>query len=165
MRQTLVLLVCWLLLPMLAVGQVQTRIAIRAARLIDGKNEKPLENVLIQVEGDKIISVSASGTAPAGVQVVDLGSATVLPGFIDVHTHLLLHGDTTQQEYDAQLLKESIPYRAILAARNAQIALSHGFTAMRDLETEGAMYADVDVKKAIANGEVPVRGCKWPPEL
>src|SRR5690348_3697003 len=78
-----------------------------------------------------------------------------LPGFIDVHTHVLLQGDITSEEYDEQLLKESIPYRAILAARNAQIALSHGFTAMRDLETEGAMYADVDVKMAIANGEVP----------
>jgi len=86
---------------------------------------------------------------------VDLGNTTVLPGFIDVHTHLLLQGDVTAEEYDAQLLKESIPYRAILAARNAQIGLSHGFTAMRDLETEGAMYADVDLKKAIANGEVP----------
>jgi imidazolonepropionase-like amidohydrolase len=72
-----------------------------------------------------------------------------------VHTHLLLQGEVTAAEYDAQLLKESIPYRAILAARNAQIALSHGFTTMRDLETEGPMYADVDVKKAIANGEVP----------
>jgi imidazolonepropionase-like amidohydrolase len=153
MRRILVLLVSWLLLSILAAGQ--TRIAIRAGRLIDGKNEKPLENVLIQVEGDKIISVSAGGSAPAGVQVVDLGNATLLPGFIDTHTHLLLHGDTTSEEYDAQLLKESIPYRAILAARNAQIAISHGFTAMRDLETEGAMYADVDVKKAIANGEVP----------
>jgi len=139
----------------LVAGQAQTRIAIRAGRLIDGRSDKVLENVLIQVEGDKIISVVAGGSAPADVQVVDLGNATVLPGFIDTHTHLLLHGDTTQEEYDAQLLKESIPYRAILAARNAQIALSHGFTAMRDLETEGAMYADVDVKKAIANGEVP----------
>jgi len=89
------------------------------------------------------------------MEVVDLANATVLPGFIDVHTHLLLQGDVTAVEYDAQLLKESIPYRAILAARNAQIGLSHGFTAMRDLETEGAMYADVDLKKAIANGEVP----------
>jgi imidazolonepropionase-like amidohydrolase len=131
------------------------RIAIRAGTLIDGRSEKPLENPLIQVAGDKIVSVTAGGTVPAGVEVVDLGNATVLPGFIDVHTHLLLQGDVTTEEYDAQLLKESIPYRAILAARNAQIALSHGFTAMRDLETEGAMYADVDVKKAIANGEVP----------
>ena len=155
MHRVVVLLISCLLLPILAAGQAPMRIAIRAGKLIDGRSEKPLENPLIQVVGDKIVSVTADGTVPAGVEVVDLGNATVLPGFIDVHTHLLLQGDVTTEEYDAQLLKESIPYRAILAARNAQIALSHGFTVMRDLETEGAMYADVDVKKAIANGEVP----------
>jgi imidazolonepropionase-like amidohydrolase len=68
---------------------------------------------------------------------------------------VLLNGDITAEDYDAQLLKESIPYRAILGARNARIALENGFTTIRDLETEGAMYADVDVKKAIRNGEVP----------
>jgi len=155
MNRIFVLLMSGILLAGAAAGQAPKRIAIRAGRLIDGKSEKPLENPLILVEGDRIASVTARGNAPAGVQVIDLGNATVLPGFIDAHTHLLLHGDTTPEEYDAQLLKESIPYRAILAARNAQIALSHGFTAMRDLETEGAMYADVDVKKAIASGEVP----------
>ncbi len=155
MNRIFVLLMSGILLAGAAAGQAPKRIAIRAGRLIDGKSEKPLENPLILVEGDRIASVTVHGNAPAGVQVIDLGNATVLPGFIDAHTHLLLHGDTTPEEYDAQLLKESIPYRAILAARNAQIALSHGFTAMRDLETEGAMYADVDVKKAIASGEVP----------
>jgi len=155
MHRTVVLLISCLLLPIVAAGQATTRIAIRAGKLIDGRGEKPLENPLIQVEGDKIVSVTAGGNAPSGVEVVDLANATVLPGFIDVHTHLLLQGDVTAVEYEAQLLKESIPYRAILAARNAQIGLSHGFTAMRDLETEGAMYADVDLKKAIANGEVP----------
>jgi len=155
MNRIFALLMSGILLAGAAAGQAPKRIAIRAGRLIDGKSEKPLENPLILVEGDRIASVTARGNAPAGVQVIDLGNATVLPGFIDAHTHLLLHGDTTPEEYDAQLLKESIPYRAILAARNAQIALSHGFTAMRDLETEGAMYADVDVKKAIASGEVP----------
>ncbi len=154
MHRVFVLLISCLLLPILAAAQAPMRTAIRAGKLIDGRSEKPLENPLIQVVGDKIVSVTADGTVPAGVEVVDLGNATVLPGFIDVHTHLLLQGDVTTEEYDAQLLKESIPYRAILAARNAQIALSHGFTVMRDLETEGAMYADVDVKKAIANGEV-----------
>jgi imidazolonepropionase-like amidohydrolase len=89
------------------------------------------------------------------VPLIDLSKATVLPGFVDTHTHVLLQGDITEEDYYAQLLKESIPYRAILAARNARIALEHGFTTIRDLETEGAMYADVDVKKAIANGEVP----------
>src|SRR6202047_5269361 len=155
MHRILVLLISCLLLPIVAAGQATTRIAIRAGKLIDGRGEKPLENPLIQVEGDKIISVTAGGRAPSGMEGVDLANATVLPGFIDVHTHLLLQGDVTAEEYDAQLLKESIPYRAILAARNAQIALSHGFIARRDLETEGAMYADVDVKMAIANGEVP----------
>jgi imidazolonepropionase-like amidohydrolase len=131
------------------------QIAIRAGHLIDGKSERPIDNALILVEGDKIVSVTPGGSAPAGVEVIDLSSATVLPGFIDAHTHVLLNGDIGAEDYDKQLLKWSIPYRAILAARNAQIALSHGFTTLRDVETEGAMYADVDVKNAIANGEIP----------
>jgi len=131
------------------------RIAVRAGRLIDGKSDTAIANALILVENDRIVSVSAGGTAPAGVEVVDLSRATVLPGFVDTHTHLLLNGDITSEDYDVQLLKQSIPYRAILSARNARIALEHGFTAMRDLETEGAMYADVDIKNAIGNGEVP----------
>ena len=155
MRRFLVVVLSCLFIPVIAVGQAPKRIAVRAGKLIDGKSDKPVENALILVEGDKIVSVTPGGSAPAGTEVIDLSKATVLPGFIDVHTHVLLQGDVTSEEYDEQLLKESIPYRAILAARNAQIALSHGFTAMRDLETEGAMYADADVKKAIANGEVP----------
>jgi imidazolonepropionase-like amidohydrolase len=131
------------------------RIAIRAGHLIDGKSAKVLDNVLILIDGDKINSVTPSGTVPAGVETIDLSKSTVLPGFIDLHTHVLLNGDVTAEDYDQQLLKESIPYRAILGARNALIALDHGFTTIRDLETEGAMYADVDVKQAIANGEVP----------
>ncbi|MGC2467160.1 MAG: amidohydrolase family protein, partial [Candidatus Acidiferrum sp.] len=131
------------------------KIAIRAGRLIDGKSDTPILNALIVIEGDKIISVTPGGTPPAGAEVIDLSKATVLPGFADVHTHVLLNGDITAEDYDVQLLKESTPYRAILAARNARIALDHGFTTLRDVETEGAMYADVDVKTAIARGEVP----------
>jgi imidazolonepropionase-like amidohydrolase len=143
----------------LAVGQENApptarRIAIRAGRLIDGKSDTAIQNALILVEDDKIASVTPGGSPPAGVEVIDLSNATVLPGFVDAHTHVLLQGDITAADYDEQLLKQSIPYRAILAARNAQIALSHGFTTLRDVETEGAMYADVDVKKAIANGEI-----------
>jgi len=131
------------------------KIAIRAGRLIDGKSDAPILNALIVIEGDKIVSVTPGGTPPAGAELIDLSKATVLPGFADVHTHVLLNGDITAQDYDVQLLKESTPYRAILAARNARIALDHGFTMIRDVETEGAMYADVDVKTAIARGEVP----------
>src|SRR6201987_5249519 len=141
-------------------GQEKTKpapkkIAIRAGRLIDGKGETPVTNALILIEGEQIVSVTPGGSAPAGTELIDLSKATVLPGLADVHTHVLLQGDVTSEDYDVQLLKQSIPYRAILAARNARIALEHGFTAMRDVETEGAMYADVDVKNAIANGEVP----------
>ena len=131
------------------------KIAIRAGHLIDGKSDKVVDNVLILIEGDKIVSVASGGEAPAGVEVIDLSQYTVLPGLMDTHTHVLLNGDITAADYDVQLLKQSIPYRAILGARNARIGLEHGFTTMRDLETEGAMFADVDVKMAIANGEVP----------
>lgn len=131
------------------------RIAIRAGRLIDGKSDSAIQNAVIVIEGDKIVSANAGGTPPTGVELIDLSKATVMPGFADVHTHVVLNGDITAEDYDAQLLKQSIPYRAILGARNAKIALDHGFTSIRDLETEGAMYADVDVKTAIANGEVP----------
>src|ERR1700675_4346915 len=144
-----------LVMPVFALCQAPHRVAIRAGRLIDGKSDKPLQNPLILIEKDKIVSVTPGGNAPSGTEVIDLSKSTVLPGFIDAHTHVLLQGDITAEEYDEQLLKQSIPYRAILAARNAHIALSHGFTSIRDLETEGAMYADVDVKTAIANGEVP----------
>jgi len=131
------------------------KIAVRAGRLIDCKSETPIANALILIDGDQIVSVTSGGSVPSGAELVDLSKATVLPGLIDTHTHVLLQGDVTAEDYDVQLLKQSIPYRAILAARNARIALEHGFTAMRDLETEGAMYADVDVKNAIASGEVP----------
>jgi imidazolonepropionase-like amidohydrolase len=155
MRRFAAAVLLTLVIPLLAIAQAPHRIAIRAGKLIDGKSDKPLENALILIEGDKIASVTPGGGAPAGVEVIDLSKATVLPGFIDTHTHVMLNGDITAEEYDAQLLKESIPYRAILGARNAHIALAHGFTTLRDVETEGAMYADVDVKTAIANGEVP----------
>ncbi len=104
------------------------KIAIRAGHLIDGKSDKVMDNAVILIEGDSIVSVTANGEAPAGMELIDLSQFTVLPGFADMHTHVVLNGDITAEDYDAQLLKQSIPYRAILGARNARIALDHGFT-------------------------------------
>jgi len=137
----------------------QSRYLIRAARLIDGRSDRPRENIAVLVEGERIIAVGPaseiSSRARGPVQTIDLGGATLLPGLIDNHTHVLLQGDITSADYDEQLLKESIPYRAIRATAAVRTALMNGFTAIRDLETEGAMYADVDVKTAINRGVIP----------
>jgi imidazolonepropionase-like amidohydrolase len=133
-------------------------ILVKAGRLIDGRSDQVQTNVGILIDGDRIRAVGPLAQVQAqapNARVIDLSQLTVLPGFIDTHVHLLLQGDPTSESYDAQLLYQSIPYRAILAARNARLALEHGFTALRDLETEGAMYADVDVKRAINRGEIP----------
>jgi imidazolonepropionase-like amidohydrolase len=128
---------------------------LRCGRLIDGKRATPVENAVVIVEAERIKEVAPGLTVPAGARVVDLTRSTCLPGLIDNHTHVLLQGDITAADYDDQLLKESIPYRAIRATAAVRTALMNGFTALRDLETEGAMYADVDVKTAINRGVIP----------
>jgi imidazolonepropionase-like amidohydrolase len=127
---------------------------VKCGRLIDGKAGQPSENVSILIEGAVIKQVGKDVQTPSGAQVIDLSNSTVLPGLIDCHTHVLLQGDITTEDYDAQLLKESIPYRALRASAACKTALMNGFTTIRDLETEGAMYADVDLKKAINNGVI-----------
>jgi imidazolonepropionase-like amidohydrolase len=131
---------------------------LKAAHLIDGVADRARDGVAVLVDGDRIVAVAPAAELVAkhpDARVVDLGSQTLLPGLIDAHTHVFLHDDIGPGVYDATLLKESAAYRAIEAAANARTALGYGFTALRDLETEGAMYADVDLKTAIARGVVP----------
>ncbi len=136
-----------------------TRYLIRAAHLIDGRSAAARDNVAVLVEGERIVAVGpvaeVTARATGAVRTIDLGGATILPGLIDNHTHVLLQGDITSTDYDEQLLKESIPYRAIRATAAVHASLLNGFTAIRDLESEGAMYADVDVKTAINRGVIP----------
>jgi len=133
-------------------------VLVKAARLIDGRSDKPRTGQAVLVVGERIQEVGPADqlARKAGqAQVIDLGDATLLPGLIDNHTHVLLQGDITAADYDEQLLKESTPYRAIRATVAARTALMNGFTTIRDLETEGAMYADVDLKVAIQRGVIP----------
>ncbi|MDD5541784.1 MAG: amidohydrolase family protein [Acidobacteriia bacterium] len=130
-------------------------VVIKAGRLITGNGQAPLSDVLILVQGNRIAAVGSKIEIPAGARVIDLSGATVMPGLIDAHTHLLLQGDITADDYDAQLLKESPQYRTILATVNARTALMNGFTTLRDVETEGAFYSDVDLKRAINRGIIP----------
>lgn len=134
------------------------RVLIRAGHLIDGTADLARSDQGILVEGDRIVEVggwTAMAAKAGNAERVDLSAMTVLPGLIDAHTHVLLQGDITSEQYDEQLLRQSIPYRAIAATAAARTALVNGFTTLRDLETEGAMYADVDLKRAIARGVVP----------
>lgn len=113
---------------------------------------------VIEISNEKIKSIHDLKEYegwPKDVQVINLKDHTCLPGLIDTHTHVLLQGDITAADYDEQLLKQSSEYRTILATVNARRALEYGFTTIRDVETEGAGYADVDVKKAINNGVIP----------
>lgn len=134
----------------------QKTIAIKCGNLFDAKNGVMLANQVIVVKGNMIQSVSATASFKDQVDsIIDLSSYTVLPGLIDAHTHVLLQQDVTSQEYADQLLKESIAYRTLRAARSVKISLQNGFTTIRDLGTEGALYADVDIKNAINNGIIP----------
>lgn len=128
-------------------------IVLRAARMIDGKSNNVITPGLVVIRNNRIESVG--GTPPSGAETIDLGDATLLPGLIDAHVHTLLQGDVTTEDYDEQIFKESTAYRALRASRAVKIGLEHGFTTMRDLETEGAGYTDVDVKRAINNGIIP----------
>src|SRR5580658_11140297 len=129
---------------------------VRAGQLLDVRTGKLLPNRVIVIRGDRIDRVAPASEVqiPAGATVVDLSHATVLPGLIDAHEHIFLTGEDNGR-YDEQLLKESWQYRTIEATVNAKRDLDAGFTSMRDVETEGAMYSDVDVRNAINRGLVP----------
>jgi len=130
---------------------------IRAGTLIDGSNAQPRKNQLIVVRANRIEKVTeAPAQIPAGAAVIDLSAATVLPGLIDSHTHIFLWGeDPAKGGYDANILNAGIALRAARATFACRRALEQGFTTIRDLETEGAGYGDIEIKQAIEEGTIP----------
>jgi imidazolonepropionase-like amidohydrolase len=131
--------------------------AIRAGTLIDGNSTTVRKNQVIFVRGKRIENVADGSVAiPSGAKVVDLSNSTVLPGLIDSHTHIFLWGeDPKKGGYDANILKAGIALRAARATYAVRRALEQGFTTLRDLETEGAGYGDIEIKQAIEEGTIP----------
>ena len=158
MRRALVLLssICFALLSIPASAQRPNREYIRAGKLLDVHTGRIATNMVVVTEGDHIDRVAKADevSIPAGANVIDLSNAFVLPGLIDAHEHIFLTGEDNGR-YDQQLLKESWQYRTIEATVNARKDLDAGFTSMRDCETEGAMFSDVDVQMAINRGLIP----------
>ena len=128
-------------------------IVLRAARMFDGVSDRVVSPGLIVVLGDKIRGVGANAEIPANSEVIDLGDATLLPGFIDAHTHLtdFFNLDTRQQELDG--LKRSPAERALLASVNARVTLMAGFTTVRDVGSGD--FVDVAMRNAIRAGAIP----------
>ena len=125
---------------------------LHAAHLLDVAAGKLISPGEVLVRGNKIVEAGASVTHTAGVEAVDLGQdATLMPGLIDVHTHLFLHPGAE----DLQTVQESVPWRTILAERAAWDDLRAGYTAERDMGTEGAGSADTAVRNAINQGLIP----------
>jgi imidazolonepropionase-like amidohydrolase len=126
-------------------------IVLHGARLLDVKNGRMLKPGEVLVEGDRIAEVGSAVKHPAGAEVIDLGDRTLLPGLIDAHVHLFLHPGAE----DLQTVQESVPQRTIQALLAARDDLMAGFTAERDMGTEGAGSADTAVRNAIDEGLVP----------
>ena len=129
---------------------VSPPVVVRAARLIDGSGRPPMAPAVVVVRGGRIEAVGSGLPVPAGARVVDLGGATLLPGLIDLHTHLT----STGVHWEDELLKTTPGEAALHGARNARDTLMAGFTTCRDMGPTWP-FTDVDLRNAIDGGVVP----------
>src|SRR5262249_12865663 len=125
-------------------------VVIRAARLIDGSGGAPVTPAVVIVRGDRIEAVGSAAAVPAGARVVDLGAATILPGMIDLHTHLTSSG----VHWEDELVKTTPGQATLHGAYNSRVTLLAGFTTCRDMGPTWP-YTDIDLRKAIDEGLVP----------
>lgn len=134
-----------LLFPATLISQTY---ALIADRLIDGQSDQAFENPTIIIYKNRIVDINYSQTVPDSAVVIRLKGYTVLPGLMDVHTHLLADGI----DYNKDLYGNSPSFRALRAAQHLNIALQNGFTTLRDVCTEGAGFADIDLRRALDSG-------------
>lgn len=129
---------------------------LRPARVWDGTADAPREGEVVLVRGERIVAVGPASTvrASGNARVVDLPGLTLIPGLIDLHSHVLLH-PYNEAPWEEQVLKESTSLRVARATNHLRSTLMAGFTTLRDLGTEGAGYADVGLKHAVERGVIP----------
>jgi imidazolonepropionase-like amidohydrolase len=165
-RSILLLISLLTFLVLISAGRAQKNApvpvtVIRAGALIDGVSGSARRNVIITIRGNMITDVADGGVVipanfPVDASFIDLSQSTVLPGLIDTHTHIFLQGEVPAEGgYDIQLLKYPLAFRAARATVSVRRALEQGFTTLRDMETEGAGYGDVGIKRAIESGYIP----------
>jgi imidazolonepropionase-like amidohydrolase len=154
-RTSFLALSCALALTLSAASQAPVpathAVVLHAARLLDIKAGKLIKPGEVLIQGDRIVEVGPAVKHLAGAEVIDLGDRTLMPGLIDAHIHLFLHPGAE----DLQTVQESVPERTIMATLAARDDLMAGFTAERDMGTEGAGSADTAVRNAINEGRIP----------
>jgi imidazolonepropionase-like amidohydrolase len=131
-------------------------LVLKPARVFDGVSSEPHAGWVVVVRDTRIVAVGPERdvSVPDGARRVELADATLLPGLIDAHSHILLHA-YDEAPWDDQVLKEPLALRVCRATNHLRIDLLTGFTTLRDLGTEGAGYADVGLRQAVAEGIIP----------
>src|SRR6516225_9441 len=131
----------------------ETTYVIKAARLFDGRSDSLATPGIVVVTGGRIVAVGPSAQIPSAAEVIDLGDATLLPGFIDAHTHLTAPYSDDYKQEQLNRLQKTVAERALDASVTARITLMAGCTTVRDVGS--SYYLDVGLRNAIRNGDVP----------
>src|SRR5438128_9841969 len=141
----------------IAVQAADQLIVLKAARLFDGKSNALVQNAVVIVQGDKIVEAGSNLPIPSGAQVIDLGDATLSPGFMDAHTHLTLD---YSGDYNLRRLKEvdlNVSEQAIIATTHARATVEAGFTTVRDLGSRfvgSREFVDIALRNSINKGVI-----------
>jgi imidazolonepropionase-like amidohydrolase len=163
MKRRLMILMLLCFLPLNLAGQTQTAPAqatnvylLKPAKIFDGESAELHSGWVALVRGERIEAVGAANEikAPADAKIIEMPGATLMPGLIEAHSHVLLH-PYSETAWNDQVAREALSLRTARATNHLRNTLMAGFTTIRDLGTEGAGYADVGLKQAVEQGIIP----------